>query len=327
MKILTIFTGGTIGSAEHGGFITPDPSMKYRLISDYKKKFSHDIEFITLEPYTILSENLSGQTLTKLVECVCDNIDTDVEGIIVAHGTDTLQYSAAATAFCLGHETKPVVFVSANYPLDNKLTNGYINFEAAVEFIRSGLGRGVFVSYSNNLKTVGIHPASCLLRHGELSHEIFSIDGPDFSYTFGSPIKCEKIYPKNASIPCGKVQFCDDPGILQIIAAPFENYKYDLEAIKAVVFVPYHSGTLNTESSALKAFCQKALNNSIPLFMIGDAKGKEYASMKCYEELGITTLLRITSIATVIKIWIAISKHEDIMRFVSTRILDECVNI
>ena len=45
MKILVVFTGGTIGSSVSDGWISPDDSMKYRLISEFRKNSDTDIEF------------------------------------------------------------------------------------------------------------------------------------------------------------------------------------------------------------------------------------------------------------------------------------------
>ena len=127
MRILTVFTGGTIGSSLSKGAISPN----------------------TVAPYTVLSENLSAEYLEKLRSCVEDNLNSGYDGIVVTHGTDTLQYSAAYLDLTLGLIETPVVLVSSNYPLPYSRANGLENFAAAVDFIRSKQGRGVFVSYLN----------------------------------------------------------------------------------------------------------------------------------------------------------------------------------
>ena len=45
MKILVIFTGGTIGSEVKDGWISPDSSAKYELIANYKGKVQ--FEYLT----------------------------------------------------------------------------------------------------------------------------------------------------------------------------------------------------------------------------------------------------------------------------------------
>lgn len=304
MKINVIFTGGTIGSAFHGGYISPDPAMKYRLISNYKEKFGESVEFDAQNPYTILSENLSGVILNTLVSSVKKALKSDCDGIIIAHGTDTLQYSACAVAYCVGSETKPIVFVSANYPLENPISNGNINFEAAVEFIKQSGGKGVYVSYSNDLKSADIHFATRLLRHGEYDHKLFSLVGPYATYKDGVIISNVNFVNKEDISPLSENEFSNTSGILNITVSPFEQYNYSLNGIRAVVFTPYHSGTLNTDSAEFKDFCEKAAEMSVPLYVTGVTKGGEYQSMEVYSDLQIIPVYNTTSIALIVKLWL-----------------------
>ena len=43
-----------------------------------------------------------------LVRTVKENADKGYDGIIVTHGSDTLQYSAAAIGYCMGLESLPI---------------------------------------------------------------------------------------------------------------------------------------------------------------------------------------------------------------------------
>ena len=303
MKINVIFTGGTIGSAMQDGYISPIASAKYTLIENYCEKFGNDVEFVTSNPYTILSENLSAEILNKLMTAVEESLNTDCDGIIVAHGTDTLQYSAAAAEYYFGNDTKPIVFVSANHPLEHPMSNGNINFEAAVQFIKQNKVRGVFVSYSNDLKTADIHLATRLLRHAEYDHKIFSLNGVYATYKDGEFCLNDSLTPTKIP-PCKGKRFSDTPGILNVTASPFEEYNYSLDDIKAIVFTPYHSGTLNTSSEKLKKFTQKAYEKAIPMYVTGSVKGAEYQSVKVYKELNITPVYHIPSIPLTIKLWL-----------------------
>ena len=70
MKILFLFTGGTIGSTVHGGFIGTDRKKPYLLLESYRKKYGIDFEFEAESPYTSLSENNTGSTIHTLCACV-----------------------------------------------------------------------------------------------------------------------------------------------------------------------------------------------------------------------------------------------------------------
>ena len=95
MKILVVFTGGTIGSCYNDGVISPDSSTRYKLIEMYKQNGGY-AEFDAISPYTVLSENLNGEYFNLLYNSVKENIN-NYDGIIVTHGTDTcLLYTSDA---------------------------------------------------------------------------------------------------------------------------------------------------------------------------------------------------------------------------------------
>ncbi len=180
MKILVIFTGGTIGTSIKDGWADIDANTKYVLLDSYDNK--DKIEFVTSSPYSTLSENLSAKHLNMLQKEIGDNLKKDFDGIIVTHGTDTLQYSAAAVEYAFNGCEIPIVFVSADYPLEDPRTNGFINFKVAVEFIKSKSANGVFVSYKNNDEdNTNIYIGSRILQHSEYDANIYSIDNKPFA--------------------------------------------------------------------------------------------------------------------------------------------------
>ena len=50
------------------------------------------------------------------------------DGVIITHGTDTLQYTAAFTGYIMAGAQIPIVLVSANYVLEDVRSNGVDNF-------------------------------------------------------------------------------------------------------------------------------------------------------------------------------------------------------
>ena len=101
MKILTVFTGGTIGSTKSDGVISPDSENSYKLFEMYSKK-DKKVEFTAVQPLNILSENMNGKFLTQLYKCISSYDLSEFDGVIVAHGTDTLQYTAAYLSYAFG---------------------------------------------------------------------------------------------------------------------------------------------------------------------------------------------------------------------------------
>ena len=316
MKILVIFTGGTIGSRLENGWIGPNESLKHTLINNYRSAYADDIEFIPLEPYSILSENLSANKINILIKTVCENLNSDYDGIIVTHGTDTLQYSAAALSFAVGEKSIPIVLVSSNYPLSDERSNGNANFAAAAKLIKSKLGNGVYVAYKNDGECVKFHRGTKLLAHREADDAVFSMGGCEFTeQDIDNGLKVN--IPSDNNVALGCFELCRDPKILVIDAHPGDNYAYSIERYNAVILKPYHSGTLNTSNTAFISFCKKAKSNSIPVFVANVRSGDWYESSKKYNNLGLIPLLNSTFITSYIKVWIAISLKKDIKSFLS----------
>lgn len=322
MKILVVFTGGTIGSAVSDGWIAPSEDMKYLLINNYRNKTGDAFEFDTDSPYTVLSENLSAEHLNRLICCVRDNV-SKFDGIIVTHGTDTLQYSAAALSFALGSNTIPVVLVSSNYPLEDSRANGLDNFIAAVEFIKSGVGRGVFVSYKNGREVTKIHIGTRLLSHNENYDFVNSFDSEPYAVFDGRIIRNEKCKYSANSNSIASALFAEKSGILAIQAMPGDAFNYNLDGIRAVILRPYHSGTLNTASSAFVEFCERARAASIPVFVVNVHGDITYETSKEFEKLGICILPMCSFPAIYVKLWLADCSDEHFKAFILQNIANE----
>ncbi len=322
MKVLVIFTGGTIGSSVKGKWVSVDNVPPFALLSRYNDT---DDEFVTLTPYSVLSENLSSEQINLLQKEIEKNLDKDFDGIIVTHGTDTLQYAACAAEFAFGNSAIPIVFVSADFPLENEATNGFFNFEAAMEFIRSGTQGGVFVSYKNDDKNeVDIHIPSRILSHGECDPNIYSIDKKIFaSYKDGRIQKNMEL--KDEVSPIGVVEYKSDSKILCIDSYPANNYLYALDNIDAIVLKPYHSATLNTSNEKLADFCKRAENAKIPVFLVNVKSNLMYESSKEFNELNINVLPYGTFISSYMKIWAGLSLEKDLNTFMKTPISYEIV--
>lgn len=317
MKILVVFTGGTIGCELKDEFVSLESSTKQLLINNYISKKGENINFVSSSPYTILSENLSGENIETLCRFVNENTYSGYDGIIVAHGTDTLQYTAAALSYTLGRKDIPIVVVSANYPLDSEKSNGNINFEAAVEFIRTKADNGVFVSYKNSSDDfTTFHHGINLLSHGEGAEDIFSLNNNVYGfYKDGKIVRNEKYIPKLFTDFSSNYSLKSDADILVIKSQPGDCFKYDLSSYKAVLLMPYHSSTLNTENKYLHYFCKEAKKRNIPVFVIDYRTEYIYESTKLFDELGVIRLAFETLPAVYIKLWIAISINADIKSY------------
>ena len=306
MKIAVIFTGGTIGSCVKNDFIGVDNKMQYVLLKKYED--DNEITFETSSPYSILSENLSADELNLLQEEISKKLLGDYDGIIVTHGSDTLQYSSTAIEMAFGNCEIPIIFVSADYPLEDERSNGYPNFQCAVEFIRNKIANGVFVSYKNDDELItNIHIPSKLLGHNELNANIYSIDGKPFA-EYNGDFKINNVKLPEKAEYTGIVKYKTDSQILVIPNVPGQSYSYSLENTKAILFKPYHSATLDTANEKLVNFCKNATDNYVPMYVLSPDSRTNYESTKIYKDLNINTLPYGTFISAYIKLWAELSK-------------------
>lgn len=148
MKILVVSTGGTIGSVvtEKGIGLSEN---KLKILELYQNQMDTSVLFETAAPFSLLSENMDTETWVSIAAFLKELRFDTYDGVILTHGSDTLSFTAAFLSCCFAHIQIPLVLVAANYPLEDKRSNGLQNFSAAVELIRSKSFRGVFVTYGN----------------------------------------------------------------------------------------------------------------------------------------------------------------------------------
>ncbi len=87
----------------------------------------------------LLSENMEPKHWVKIAEEVADALsDPDVDGVVVAHGTDTMAFTAAALSFLLDGLPGPVVLVGAQRSSDRPSSDAASNLIAACKFAGEG---------------------------------------------------------------------------------------------------------------------------------------------------------------------------------------------
>ena len=134
--ISLISTGGTIASTVdyRTGAVTAqfDAEDVLRAVPDLAGRANYRGRVVA----NILSENMEPPIWQDLAEAVCEEIEAGVDGVVVMHGTDTMQYSASALAFML--ETPvPIVFTGSQRSADRPSSDNVMNAVCAVEAAKS----------------------------------------------------------------------------------------------------------------------------------------------------------------------------------------------
>ena len=144
-KVTIISTGGTIASRVdyRTGAVRPalTASDLYSVVPELGDIAVVDAEIL----FSLYSENITPKHWSEMARCAAKYIEKGVDGVVIAHGTDTMGYSAAALSFALQNLPVPVIFVgsqrSADRPSSDAATNliGAVTAAAYAPFAEVGL--------------------------------------------------------------------------------------------------------------------------------------------------------------------------------------------
>ncbi|MFB6084924.1 MAG: Glu-tRNA(Gln) amidotransferase subunit GatD [Halorientalis sp.] len=134
--ISLISTGGTIASTVdyRTGAVTAqfDAEDVLRAVPDLAGRANYRGRVVA----NILSENMTPEVWRDLARAVREEIEAGADGVVVMHGTDTMQFTAAALAFMLDTPV-PVVFTGSQRSADRPSSDNVMNAVCAVEAAKS----------------------------------------------------------------------------------------------------------------------------------------------------------------------------------------------
>lgn len=334
MKIEVIFTGGTISSSLTDKGISVDESSNTQklLINNYYKNTKRkDIEFIVSSPINVLSENMTISDINVLINTLKEIDFSVLDGLIIAHGTDTLAYTANILSILLSGISIPVVLVSSNYVLDDERANGNDNFLNAVTLIENKIP-GIFAVYKNDIGKNIVYLASRLCQCQILTNRFSSAIDVDF----GEILDNELIIYNNLINP-KKKQLLDIAGndmLLYkldelkrcvLIVKPYTSIDYDTinltNNINAVVHYVYHGKTACTAiskdyNSSILTFYNMCKKRNIDLFIAPLEKKQvdNYATNNEMLSAGIQCLYDISEENAFAKLLVAYSLNNTVLR-------------
>ena len=321
MNIHVIFTGGTISGVIEGDSIRPGGDLEGRLgLCD-----KNDLHFSFEEPYRILSENLEATHVLELKSCLAKAADR-CDGIIITHGTDTLHYTAAFLHHMFPGVKIPVILVSAAYVLSDPRSNGRVNFNAAVEYIRRKGTPGVYISYKNPSfeGEAQIIRGDRLLSSMAGSSDFFEYyatdkrEGtePSDDFRSGDAGLEELIYDENlfSDLPVRDIKLCEKSDmILRVAAYPGMCFNSDLvtDRTRVVMLEGYHSGTIGV-TDELKCFVNYCIERRIPVLLSFLNSGEcEYETVDAYRKAGIIPMYDMPPVALYCKLWLIFSNFTE----------------
>jgi glutamyl-tRNA(Gln) amidotransferase subunit D len=131
--VVIMSTGGTIASRVdyRTGAVRSAISASdlYGVVPELADVARVDTEIV----YSIYSENLTQKNWSELAQTVAKRIEKGVDGVVIAHGTDTMAYTSAALSFALQNLPVPVILVGAQRSSDRPSSDAATNLIGAVK--------------------------------------------------------------------------------------------------------------------------------------------------------------------------------------------------
>ncbi|MCH7966184.1 MAG: Glu-tRNA(Gln) amidotransferase subunit GatD [Thaumarchaeota archaeon] len=158
-KILLLSTGGTIASKidYRTGAVTPVLTAEElnSSVPELAKIANIDAHVLFSE----YSENIMPEHWLQIAEKINEYSKSEYEGIIIAHGTDTMHYTSSFLSFALAGFPIPIVLVGSQRSSDRASSDAALNLISATKFIIESKTKGVYIvmHQDENDETVACH--------------------------------------------------------------------------------------------------------------------------------------------------------------------------
>jgi glutamyl-tRNA(Gln) amidotransferase subunit D len=125
-------TGGTIASRVdyRTGAVRPALRAKdlYSVVPELADIAQIDAQIL----FSLFSENVTPKHWTAMAKAAATQINQGIDGIVIAHGTDTMGYTAAALSFALQNLPVPVILAGSQRSADRPSSDAATNLLGAV---------------------------------------------------------------------------------------------------------------------------------------------------------------------------------------------------
>ncbi len=159
LNISVISTGVTVSSIIDYKTGAVHPSFTADDLLRSNPELLEQANFNVKSLYNILSENMKPEYWVKTANSIFDDINNGADGIVLAHGTDTMHYTSAALSFIL--ETPvPIVITGAQRSSDRPSTDAYLNLINSVGASKSDIAEVTICMHSN------LDDEDCYLHRG-----------------------------------------------------------------------------------------------------------------------------------------------------------------
>lgn len=136
--ISIISTGGTVASVVDYKTGAVHPAFTAEDLIRANPELLHHANINGEAILNILSENMKPEYWVKTARSIADEINNGADGVVVAHGTDTMHYTSAALSFMLDTPV-PVIVTGAQRSSDRPSSDAFINIISSVVAAKSDI--------------------------------------------------------------------------------------------------------------------------------------------------------------------------------------------
>lgn len=138
-------TGGTIASKVDYRTGAVNPALTAQDLYDTVPELKNHANVRAKVIMSVLSENIRPADWTKIAKSVASEMKEGTDGVVIAHGTDTLAVTSAALSFALQNLPVPVVLVGSQRSSDRPSSDAAMNLIGAINLATKADAAEVFV--------------------------------------------------------------------------------------------------------------------------------------------------------------------------------------
>ena len=147
-NILLIATGGTIASKKSDNGLKPQISPEE--LMQYIPQVKDICDFHAVQLINLDSSNMEPKHWKMMVHTIRENYEK-YDGFVIAHGTDTMAYTAAALSYMIQNSKKPIVITGAQKPIDLEITDAKSNLLDSFLYASDDKSQGVQIVFDGKV--------------------------------------------------------------------------------------------------------------------------------------------------------------------------------
>lgn len=147
-KILFIATGGTIASRRSDSGLKPQITPQELL--EYIPQVKDICQIEAIQLLNLDSSNMEPKHWKLIVHTIREQYEA-YDGFVIAHGTDTMAYTAAALSYMIQNSRKPIVITGAQKPIDLEITDAKSNLLDSFLYASDAASQGVSIIFDGKV--------------------------------------------------------------------------------------------------------------------------------------------------------------------------------